>query len=280
MVILDHHDGYITWEQFLAIEAKLAADRTTTGARPPREGGALCQGIIFCGGCGRPMSTYSAGGHDYYDCAHARQDHTATPTCRSVRADTIDAAVSDCLWALSAVRNSPWRWPPPTRSPNDDRAPPAPVSWRWNVPSIKPTGPNGPWSLSNRRIVWWAAPTTSNRDRKRLLRTLIADVTLIPDVERAKLRIGIRWCSGSSEELLAQHMSRIHEIRCTAPEAIELARRIGPVHVVQRYLGHRSTEMTMRYANPQELHRPREKAQVVCRYRAWSASRCWAVNAA
>ena len=47
------------------------------------------------------MSTYSAGGHDYYDCAHARQDHTATPTCRSVRADTIDAAVSDCL--LGAV---------------------------------------------------------------------------------------------------------------------------------------------------------------------------------
>ncbi len=85
----------------MTIEAKLAANRTTTGARPPREGGALCQGIIFCGGCGRAMSTFSAGGHDYYDCAHARSDHTALSTCRSVRADTIDAAVTDCL--LGAV---------------------------------------------------------------------------------------------------------------------------------------------------------------------------------
>jgi hypothetical protein len=74
----------------------------------------------------------------------------------------------------------------------------------------------------------WAAPTTSNRDRKRLLRTLIADVTLIPDLDRAKLRIGIRWGSGATEELVVQRMSRIHEVRRTAPEAIELARRIGP----------------------------------------------------
>jgi DNA invertase Pin-like site-specific DNA recombinase len=42
VLILDHHEGYISWEQFLTTEAKLAANRTTTGARPPREGGAIC----------------------------------------------------------------------------------------------------------------------------------------------------------------------------------------------------------------------------------------------
>ncbi len=96
-VIVDHHPGYITWERFLVTQARLAANRTSAGARPPREGPALCQGIVFCGACGRAMSTYHAGGHDYYDCAHARSDHTATPACRSVRADTVDAAVADCL---------------------------------------------------------------------------------------------------------------------------------------------------------------------------------------
>src|SRR6266545_3130393 len=96
-VLVDHHPGYITWERFLVTEARLAANRTSAGARPAREGPALCQGIVFCGACGRAMSSYHAGGQDYYDCAHARSDHTATPACRSVRADTVDAAVADLL---------------------------------------------------------------------------------------------------------------------------------------------------------------------------------------
>jgi hypothetical protein len=52
VLIKDHHEGYITWADYLASEARLAANRTNAGARPPREGCALCQGIIFCGSCG------------------------------------------------------------------------------------------------------------------------------------------------------------------------------------------------------------------------------------
>ena len=55
--IHDHHDGYIDWDTFLANESRLAANRTNAGARPPREGTALCQGIVFCGCCGRSMSS-------------------------------------------------------------------------------------------------------------------------------------------------------------------------------------------------------------------------------
>ena len=46
VLIHDHHDGYIGWADYLANEAALAANRTNAGARPPREGSALCQGII------------------------------------------------------------------------------------------------------------------------------------------------------------------------------------------------------------------------------------------
>ena len=49
VLIKDHHEGYITWADYLANEAKLAANHTNAGARPPREGTALCQGIIICG---------------------------------------------------------------------------------------------------------------------------------------------------------------------------------------------------------------------------------------
>src|SRR5215469_13435646 len=38
----------------------------------------------------------------------------------------------------------------------------------------------------------WAAPTTSDKERKRLLRTLIGDVTLFSEPHSMELRIGIR----------------------------------------------------------------------------------------
>jgi hypothetical protein len=52
VLIEDHHEGYLTWQEYLAIEAKLAANNTQRRARPVREGTALCQGIISCGVCG------------------------------------------------------------------------------------------------------------------------------------------------------------------------------------------------------------------------------------
>jgi hypothetical protein len=58
VVIQGHHTGYIiSWDDYLANQARLAADQTNAGARPPREGQALCQGIIGRGPCGRPMTT-------------------------------------------------------------------------------------------------------------------------------------------------------------------------------------------------------------------------------
>jgi DNA invertase Pin-like site-specific DNA recombinase len=276
-VIVDHHPGYITWERYLVTEARLAANRTSAGARPPREGPALCQGIVFCGACGRAMSTYHAGGHDYYDCAHARSDHTATPACRSVRADTVDAAVADRLLgalsgeevalALAAADEVTERRARSTRAAelaveraryqaeraerallavepenrlvarNFENRLEARLSELAEVEAALATQRSATAPLPPRAELeavvgdlgeLWSAPTTSDRDRKRLLRTLVADVTLIPDATRSKLRIGIRWHSGSTEELVVQRMSRLTEWRRTAPEAIELARLLGP----------------------------------------------------
>jgi DNA invertase Pin-like site-specific DNA recombinase len=99
VLIPDHHQGYITWEAYLANEAKLAANRTNAGARPPREGSALCQGIVFCGACGRSMQVRYQDRYPRYECSHSRADHVATPLCGSVRADTIDEAVAPVLLA-------------------------------------------------------------------------------------------------------------------------------------------------------------------------------------
>src|SRR6516225_5373882 len=102
VLIRDHHPGYISWEAYLANEAKLAANRTNAGARPPREGTALCQGIVFCGACGRSMQVRYQDRLPRYECGHSRADHVATPLCGSVRADTIDAVAADALLAAIA----------------------------------------------------------------------------------------------------------------------------------------------------------------------------------
>jgi hypothetical protein len=45
VLIEDHHEGYLTWQEYLVIETKLAANNTQKRARPVREATALCQGI-------------------------------------------------------------------------------------------------------------------------------------------------------------------------------------------------------------------------------------------
>ncbi|TQC38354.1 recombinase, partial [Rhodococcus sp. WS4] len=95
VLIHDHHEGYLTWPDYLANETKLAANRTNAGARPPREGSALCQGILVCGSCGKPMCTnYRTDQRPSYECS-SRADRLTTPNCRSVVAFTVDDVVAE-----------------------------------------------------------------------------------------------------------------------------------------------------------------------------------------
>ncbi|HVR95315.1 MAG TPA: recombinase family protein [Thermoanaerobaculia bacterium] len=68
----------------------------------------------------------------------------------------------------------------------------------------------------------WAAPTTSAKDRKRLLRTLAADVTLISE-PGPQVRVGIRWRTGATEELVVFRSAS----RRTPAAAIELVTRLS-----------------------------------------------------
>ncbi|MGO9973931.1 MAG: helix-turn-helix transcriptional regulator [Solirubrobacteraceae bacterium] len=73
----------------------------------------------------------------------------------------------------------------------------------------------------------WAAKTTAQRDRKRLLRSLIADITLTSDPEKPTVQIGIRWQSGAAEQHTITRPQTAGEARRTPPEALELIRRLG-----------------------------------------------------
>jgi len=75
----------------------------------------------------------------------------------------------------------------------------------------------------------WHAPTTTPRDRKRLLRTLIADVTLLPEANRAKARIGIRWHTGAADEMVIDRPRPTGVPAPTPTPATALIRELGPV---------------------------------------------------
>ncbi len=277
VLIKDHHEGYITWADYLASEARLAANHTAAGARPPREGTALCQGIIACGSCGKPMTTnYHTDQRPAYECS-SRRDRLTTPSCRSVAAACIDAAVAAALLdvltpgqialALSAADEVTSRHQRVSRAAglaveraryDADRAERAfsavepenrlvarSLEARWEakltalteaehaLEAAHDTLPPLPGHAELEKLAadlpaLWNAPATSPKDRKRLLRTLIADITLLPEQRPDQVRIGIRWHTGATDELTAGRPVHPGTARRSPDAAVELITRLGP----------------------------------------------------
>jgi excisionase family DNA binding protein len=277
VLIHDHHDGYLTWADYLGNEAKLAANRTNAGARPPREGSALCQGIITCGSCGKPMRTnYHTNQRPSYECSR-RADRLTTPTCRSIAASTVDEAVAGRLLqalnpaevalALAAADDVTDRHQRVGRAAElaveraryeADRAERAfcqvepenrlvarTLETRWEsklaalteaeqaLTAARDTLPSLPSRAELEKLAadlpgLWRAATTSNKDRKRMLRTLIADITLLPEPDRGLARIGIRWQTGATDELQVTRAIHPGTAKRSPSPAVEMVRELGP----------------------------------------------------
>src|SRR5260221_13133361 len=61
----------------------------------------------------------------------------------------------------------------------------------------------------------WTAPTTAPRDRKRMLRLLIRDITVAKGSEPKLLPLNVRWQDGATETLeLPLQPNRAEAIRC------------------------------------------------------------------
>jgi excisionase family DNA binding protein len=284
VVIHDHHPAYISWETFLANEARLRANRTNAGRRPPREGGALCQGIVHCGSCGRSMSTLHRPEGRYYECSRSRADHVSTPGCRSGRAGVVDALVAHRLLeamapeevapALAAADEVAERRSRASRALElrverarydaaraerafhqcepDNRLVARSLETRWeqklrelaeaedelaqrSVPAPEPSREQIE-RLARDLPALWAADSTPERDRKRLLRALIADVTLTSRPHGRELRVGIRWRSGATEQHTVERPQTVADAKRTPAAATELMTRLGPDHTNEELL--------------------------------------------
>jgi DNA invertase Pin-like site-specific DNA recombinase len=98
------HPGYITLGQYEANVAKLAANAAAHGrdraGGPPREGAALCQGIIICGKCGSRMTVryHRRRGTEWPDYLCQRDGiENARPICTAIPGAGLDQALGQLL---------------------------------------------------------------------------------------------------------------------------------------------------------------------------------------
>ena len=100
-ILIDHHPGSMSWAQLRRHLEQLDENRTfepdqRRGA--VRAGGALLQGMVQCGVCGRRMTVrYMPDGRRPISvCAQVHKDF-AGKTCQCMRGDGIDTAVAQLL---------------------------------------------------------------------------------------------------------------------------------------------------------------------------------------
>jgi len=103
----DHHEGYITWDEYLHTQRILEANvsrRTTPHAGAAKSGAALLSGLLRCGRCGRLLHVAYSGNRGQvprYAC-HGGRVNRGAAACLSVGSLRADRAVVDQV--LDAVQ--------------------------------------------------------------------------------------------------------------------------------------------------------------------------------
>jgi recombinase/recombinase-like zinc beta ribbon protein len=97
LVVRDHHEPYISWEQYWANQDRLRRNQSEKKSIP-RNGPALLSRLLSCGDCGRAMNAHYGNrgqgqvARPQYQCFQDEQ-HGRKRTCRTVSASSTDAPV-------------------------------------------------------------------------------------------------------------------------------------------------------------------------------------------
>jgi DNA invertase Pin-like site-specific DNA recombinase len=282
----DHHEGFITVEQFEHNQQRLARNRTngegTVLSGAAREGLAMLQGLLLCGSCGRALTVrYRGNGGIYpiYECNWEHREGLATANCFSVRANLLDDAICEELFkalkptelelALAAVDELEQRdqaimrqWKMRIERAEyecalaerryeevdpSNRLVAASLERRWNealsrVDEVKSeaakfqTQKTRVLSAEQRSRILalardlplvWRAPTTEAKDRKRMLRLLIADITVENLAASRQVILHIRWLGGACSDVTVKRNVPITERVRYPAETVERVRELS-----------------------------------------------------
>jgi DNA invertase Pin-like site-specific DNA recombinase len=282
----EHHEGYITVEEFDQNRQRLAHNRTngegTVLSGPAREGLALLQGLLLCGTCGRSLTMrYQGNGGIYpiYECNWRRREGLATKNCLDVRTDLLDDAICDEVFkalkpaelelALAALNELEQRdqaimrqWQMRIERAEyecalaerryeevdpSNRLVAASLERRWNEALLhldKVKAEAAAFQNQKARVVTpeqkskilalardlprvWRAATTQAKDRKRMLRLLIRDITVekLPDTRQVVLHV--RWQGGACSDTTVELPRRIADRLRYPPQIVDRVRELS-----------------------------------------------------
>jgi DNA invertase Pin-like site-specific DNA recombinase len=281
----DHHEGYLSWDEFSQNQRRLRQNwfrSMTRGAA--REGGALLQGIAWCGRCGARMQVNSHAVKERrrpsYLCTHRYTQEGAAQICQSMTSSPIDEvvvaafleamepaqlAVSEkVIDQLEKEREALKRqWEQQIARARyeaqlaqrqydavdpDNRAVAQTLERRWNdkLEALERLGKAFGEAESQTRF-WltvdersrigalardlprvWNAPTTTNRERKELLRYAISEVQLDGIGTPGKIEVRITWRSGAVTVRTVDRLAVGSWAPRTAQTVVERIRALAP----------------------------------------------------
>jgi DNA invertase Pin-like site-specific DNA recombinase len=261
VLIQDHHRPYISWQGYLENQQILSQNQNNKPEQllpnSVREGRALLQGLLLCGGCGRRLSPrYKGNGGIYptYECTARHQDTIHLKDCISIQTNLVDQAVSrrvlevlqpeqfqialravnqlqerneaiDRQWRMRIERLDYQAQLAQRRYEEVDpshRLVAATLEQRWNQTLEEAQRLKDDYkkyrqqqgleltakqqaellALAEDLPRLWQAQTTSAKDRKRMLRLLIKDLTVEKRRAERKAILHIRWQGGAIEDLI------------------------------------------------------------------------------
>ncbi len=275
-LLLDAHQGYITWDEFEGNQRRLREHAQAHGKdrrhSPPREGPSLLQGVVLCGACGNRMTVRyhqrAEGLRPTYACQRERIDRGA-PVCEVIPGAAIDEAIGDLLVAMMTpvalevaltvqrelvarsgeadkmrkqqverarydadlARRRYMQVDPDNRLVADSLE----AEWNERLRALSAAQEDYERkSVTDTMVVdeqqrtrvlalaadfpkLWRDPKTSMRDRKRMVRLLIDDVTIARD---GALRVHVRFRGGTTRSLALPLPKRAWELRQTPPDVV------------------------------------------------------------
>ena len=291
----EHHEAYITPEEFERNQVRLARNRTngegTVLSGAAREGLALLQGMLICARCGRALTVrYQSHGGLYplYLCNRRRREGLATTDCMSVRSNLLDNAIGEAVLtalqpaklelALTALNELEQRDHAVMRQWHmrieraeyevalaerryqecdpANRLVAGTLERRWNNAMLRldeiktqaaqfqsqkahvATSEQKAQVLALARNLprLWRAPTTSAKDRKRMLRLLIRDITVEKLSAARQAVLHIRWqgnaCTDITVDLPRPRPEAIRYPAETVERVRELSQRLSDPQIV------------------------------------------------
>ena len=282
--IQDHHEGYVSWEQYLANIDQLQRNRVKSGdnglAQSAREGLAILQGLLICSQCGRRLTIrYQGKGgiHPIYECWAGRQDKKS---CLRISSDPLDKALTQRLLELfntdqlrlalaaqdelikrDATIRRQWemrleraRYEANLAQRRYEQVDPenrlvaSSLEQRWNTAlehvddvqhqmdefgrrqtrTFTPDQRERIIALARDFPRLWNSSAISMKDRKRMLRLLVEDITVRQHEGRTVI-LHTRWTGGACEDLAVELPVKYERLRCPQ-EVINEVKRLATAH--------------------------------------------------